>query len=275
MTRGAAARWQTLVAVLGLAAVGCTGAKPKEPDVEPEPGVKAETLTLASLDRAEIGLSAELTMLDEMPPGAGIALLAIDDLVPGVDAEVPYLADLNARGVFQKRGIRARVNRARRGVNRGGMPGWVELIARDRALLEAIFADAALPKLPETHQMRYGRVVAKLTPDSEPELLWTAFVTATGAIAVGTDVVAAEPFRLMRGDAFDVEVTFNETAAKRFAEHTRAHINRRVAMMLGDIVFSAPVVAEPISSGRVLLTFGQTPHSDVLANVLADRLDPR
>lgn len=47
-----------------------------------------------------------------------------------------------------------------------------------------------------------------------------------------------------------VNFTFNSVGAKRFADITRANVNRRFAIVLDDKVISAPVIREPITAGR-------------------------
>jgi protein-export membrane protein SecD len=47
-----------------------------------------------------------------------------------------------------------------------------------------------------------------------------------------------------------VNFTFNSVGARRFADITRANVNRRFAIVLDDQVISAPVIREPITGGR-------------------------
>jgi protein-export membrane protein SecD len=47
-----------------------------------------------------------------------------------------------------------------------------------------------------------------------------------------------------------VNFTFNSVGARRFADITRANVNRRFAIVLDNQVISAPVIREPITGGR-------------------------
>lgn len=47
-----------------------------------------------------------------------------------------------------------------------------------------------------------------------------------------------------------VNFVFNSVGGKRFADITRANVNRRFAIVLDDKVISAPVIREPITGGR-------------------------
>lgn len=47
-----------------------------------------------------------------------------------------------------------------------------------------------------------------------------------------------------------VNFQFNSVGAKRFADISRANVNRRFAIVLDDKVISAPVIREPITGGR-------------------------
>lgn len=47
-----------------------------------------------------------------------------------------------------------------------------------------------------------------------------------------------------------VNFTFNSVGTKRFADISRANVNRRFAIVLDDKVISAPVIREPITGGR-------------------------
>jgi protein-export membrane protein SecD len=47
-----------------------------------------------------------------------------------------------------------------------------------------------------------------------------------------------------------VDFTFNSEGARRFADVTRANVNRRFAIVLDGKVISAPVIREPITGGR-------------------------
>lgn len=53
-----------------------------------------------------------------------------------------------------------------------------------------------------------------------------------------------------------VTVTFDGPTASRFSELTTATVTRRLFIVLDDVVTSAPVVLEPITGGRAMVTLG-------------------
>jgi preprotein translocase subunit SecD len=53
-----------------------------------------------------------------------------------------------------------------------------------------------------------------------------------------------------------VNVTFDGPTASSFSTLTTATVNRRLLIVLDDVVTSAPVVMEPITGGRAMVTLG-------------------
>ena len=51
-----------------------------------------------------------------------------------------------------------------------------------------------------------------------------------------------------------VSITFNEEGAKRFEEVTGANVKKRLAIILDNTVYSAPVIQERISGGNAQIT---------------------
>ncbi|MDX2009950.1 MAG: hypothetical protein SFW67_07170 [Myxococcaceae bacterium] len=54
-----------------------------------------------------------------------------------------------------------------------------------------------------------------------------------------------------------VSITFDGPTASKFSELTAATVKRRLFIVLDDVVTSAPVVMEPITGGRAMVTLGQ------------------
>jgi preprotein translocase subunit SecD len=95
----------------------------------------------------------------------------------------------------------------------------------------------------------------------------TQAVTVTGArtfllrsepVLTTPDVIAAEPVLSDAGGRaeFVVSVLLSESAARRFARATAENVHRRLAIVLDGYVDSAPVIREPISGGRLVITVG-------------------
>jgi preprotein translocase subunit SecD len=57
-------------------------------------------------------------------------------------------------------------------------------------------------------------------------------------------------------DQYYVLLSFSPAGADRFKEVTGANVNRRFAIILDDIVDSAPVIKQKIGGGRATITMG-------------------
>jgi len=56
----------------------------------------------------------------------------------------------------------------------------------------------------------------------------------------------------------DVEIAFDGTGGTQFAKHTREHVGQQFAMVLDDVVMSAPSIREPILGGVASVSGGFT-----------------
>ncbi len=66
----------------------------------------------------------------------------------------------------------------------------------------------------------------------------------------GADLTDARAGTNQQTSEWVVNFVFNSVGGKRFADITRANVNRRFAIVLDDKVISAPVIREPITAGR-------------------------
>jgi preprotein translocase subunit SecD len=66
----------------------------------------------------------------------------------------------------------------------------------------------------------------------------------------------------------------NPEGARLFAELTRANVGQQLAILVDGEVYSAPVIAAPITGGRVSIS-GQFTHEEAsdLATLLANPLE--
>lgn len=80
------------------------------------------------------------------------------------------------------------------------------------------------------------------------------------------DVVAAFE---TNGNGWGVNLTFNSAGAQRWSELTTAAVSKQVAIVLGDLVLTAPVINGPMTTGNALISGGLDQD---LATGLADRL---
>lgn len=75
-----------------------------------------------------------------------------------------------------------------------------------------------------------------------------------------------------------VEIVFTEAAAARFEKFTSENVNRRIALMIGGHVVSAPIVSSPIPGGVMSIQMGSgeqaTDADREQARVMAAQLAP-
>ncbi len=105
-------------------------------------------------------------------------------------------------------------------------------------------------------------------------------VLLTGDPVLGTDDVV-EAYAGLDSRSADpplayVGVTLSSSAAGRFEEATRAWTGRRLAIVVDDVVTSAPVVKSAIAGGRLTVTMGAGDPDKAMAEAkdLARRLHP-
>lgn len=70
-----------------------------------------------------------------------------------------------------------------------------------------------------------------------------------------------------------VEMSMNKPGAKAWADMTTKNVNKPIAIVLDDIVYSAPNVSEPITGGQSRITMGRNTQTSIteaqdLANIL-------
>jgi preprotein translocase subunit SecD len=50
-----------------------------------------------------------------------------------------------------------------------------------------------------------------------------------------------------------VEILLTDAGSERLARFTRANVGRRIAMLVDDVLISAPVIRAPITGGRAII----------------------
>lgn len=66
----------------------------------------------------------------------------------------------------------------------------------------------------------------------------------------------------------EVDLTLTPDSAKSFAALTRAHVGDTLAIVVGGVVQSAPVVRDPITGGKVSITLRSPEAAAALARSL-------
>jgi preprotein translocase subunit SecD len=119
---------------------------------------------------------------------------------------------------------------------------------------------AATLSVPDDHQLGF-EAVTEPVEDTEPlqfkEVGWRTLYLYNRAEVTGDSITDA--FKNQDKEHFgqwQVELTFSPAGADRFEEVTGANVNRRFAIILDDIVDSAPVIRTKIGGGHAVITMG-------------------
>ena len=123
--------------------------------------------------------------------------------------------------------------------------------------------------VPDDHQIGYA-VVAPEDPVTHQftEIGWRTYYLFARAELTGdyiTDATTSQKDEQGVGQ-FYVGITFSPAGADRFEEVTGANIKRRFAILLDDVIDSAPVINQKISGGRASITLGAGDLEQQLAN---------
>ena len=123
--------------------------------------------------------------------------------------------------------------------------------------------------VPDDRQIGYEEVT-EYEPDTmkTTETGWRTFYLFQRAEVTGdyiTDANVAQDQNSGVG-SFYVGVTFSPAGADRFEEITGANVQRRFAIILDDVIDSAPVIKSKIAGGRASITLGAGDPEQQLAN---------
>jgi preprotein translocase subunit SecD len=114
-------------------------------------------------------------------------------------------------------------------------------------------------QVPDDHQIGYEEVVDyDQETGKTTEWGWRTFYLYARAELTGdyiTDAQVAQDQQSGMGQ-FYVAVTFSPTGADRFEEVTGANVQRRFAIILDDVIDSAPVIKTKIAGGHASITLG-------------------
>ena len=117
---------------------------------------------------------------------------------------------------------------------------------------------ATLP-VPDDHQVGYA-VATEQDPDTQEikEVGWRTYYLFARAEVTGdyiTDAMVSQDTNQGMGGYY-VAVTFSPAGADRFEEITGANVQKRFAIILDDVIDSAPVIKTKIGGGRASITLG-------------------
>jgi preprotein translocase subunit SecD len=135
-------------------------------------------------------------------------------------------------------------------------------VARTKAMqvaLEKLKAFVATLDVPDDHQVGYEKTedydpdTGKVTEDG-----WRTFYLRSRADVTGEYITDAQRAIDNRSGVPEVYVaiTFSPAGADRFEQITGENVNRRFAIILDDVINSAPVIRSKIGGGRASITMG-------------------
>ncbi len=109
--------------------------------------------------------------------------------------------------------------------------------------------------VPEDHQLLFTRV--QIGEGTKARNRWTSYVVFAATEITGDDIQDAS---ISPGSQLDptpaVMLKLNNLGAKRFAEVTGENVHKRLAIILDDVVESAPKINERIPGGNARITLG-------------------
>ncbi len=110
--------------------------------------------------------------------------------------------------------------------------------------------DALRGKIPEGQEILYQRNEDKVTG----EVTRQPFLVKKRTVLSGETITGADVRYDSQYNEPYVAITFNSVGARIFQQVTRANIKKRLAIVLDDNVYSAPVIQDEIGGGRAQIT---------------------
>jgi preprotein translocase subunit SecD len=138
-----------------------------------------------------------------------------------------------------------------------------------QAALERLKRWVGTLDVPDDHQVGY-QALTEFDPDTgvSTDIGWRTYYLFSRAELTGdyiTDAQVAQDQNQGMGQ-FYVAITFSPAGADRFEEVTGANIKRRFAIILDDVIDSAPVIQNKIGGGRASITMGAGDPEQQLQN---------
>lgn len=175
---------------------------------------------------------------------------------------------------------------------RGGTEGEAEVIVQlpgvdDPARVKAILQTSAMLELCAVKGGPYGsqqdamaahggvlppatRLVQGARTSSEGGVWWLLSRTP---VVTGRDLRDARPEQSFDGPGWETGFVLTQEASGRFGRFTESNVNNRLAIVLDNVVLSAPVIQSKITDqGRITGAAGQQEASDLALNLRAGAL---
>ncbi|MEW6325186.1 MAG: protein translocase subunit SecD [Nitrospirota bacterium] len=128
-------------------------------------------------------------------------------------------------------------------------PAWSKLPARVPPSQEEAIAKETAAQLAPDEELLYERIVDPETGEARK----APYILKRTAVLTG-DLLTDARVTIGQFNESQVSITFNSMGAELFKKATTEHVKKRLAIVLDNTVYSAPVIQEPISGGRAQIT---------------------
>ncbi|MBP6218094.1 MAG: protein translocase subunit SecD [Oligoflexales bacterium] len=110
-------------------------------------------------------------------------------------------------------------------------------------------------KVPQDRELLFSR--KQIGDKAKNKFKWTSYVVLASTDLMGDDVLEAN---LVQSTELDrrpaVSLRFTGLGGKKLAEFTEKYVKKRMAIVLDDVVESAPVISQKIAGGTAQITLG-------------------
>jgi preprotein translocase subunit SecD len=190
-----------------------------------------------------------------------------------VDDEADFFGKIPDTEIPSDQNIEIRYENAPAGPGKSVKTNFARIVKRDgetmNECLERLKKWTKTLQVPDDHQIGYEKI-EDYDPDTgkTTEVGWRTFYLYSRAEVTGeyiTDANVAVNTQSGMPEIY-VAISFNPTGADRFEEITGANVQRRFAIILDEVINSAPVIKTKIGGGRASITMGAGDPDQQLAN---------
>jgi preprotein translocase subunit SecD len=180
-----------------------------------------------------------------------------------VDDETDFFATIKDTELPEGEGISIYQENAPGGVGKTVQTHFARIVKRENESMtqarDRFKKWAKSLNVPDDHQIGFEEIIDYDADEGKTtEVGWRTFYLFSRAEVTGdyiTDATVAQDTQSGMG-SFYVAVTFSPAGADRFEEITGVNVQRRFAIILDDIINSAPVIKSKIGGGRASITLG-------------------
>jgi preprotein translocase subunit SecD len=109
-------------------------------------------------------------------------------------------------------------------------------------------------------------------PVAPANVLTTCDLARTTLYTLGPEAIQlmltrVDPPKPLTADYYQVNLRMDPASSSAWASFTAEHLRARIAFVRDDLVLEAPVIQEPVSSGRIVLTTPTAQAADQLAQL--------